>query len=86
MGGSGKSAAAAAAAAASEEEDLLLLDKGAMQGLVAHSKRSGELQERNETFKKLKEDLLRSRRAVNVMTGADAAKVRRARERGRGLK
>ena len=46
-----------------------------MQGAAADAKRSGALQTANDTYKKLKEDLLRSRRAVNVLTGADAAKV-----------
>ena len=43
--------------------------------LDTDSKRSGALKDKSDTYKKLKEDLLRSRRAVSVMTGSDAAKV-----------
>jgi hypothetical protein len=47
-----------------------------MQSAVGDAQRSNALKTANDTYKKLKEDLLRSRRAVNVLTGTDAAKVR----------
>jgi hypothetical protein len=47
-----------------------------MQHAASDAQRSGALQTSNEVYRKLKEDLLRSRRAVNVLMGADAAKVR----------
>ncbi len=46
-----------------------------MQAAADGAHREGALRSSNDTYRKLKEDLLRSRRAVNVLTGVDAAKV-----------
>ena len=54
----------------------MLMDRSAMEGAVVESQRAGQLQGKSDTYKKLKEDLLRSRRAVSVMMGEDAVKVR----------
>jgi hypothetical protein len=53
----------------------VILDHNSMQNAATDAQRSGALQTSNEVYRKLKEDLLRSRRAVNVLMGADAAKV-----------
>jgi LAS superfamily LD-carboxypeptidase LdcB len=59
----------------SDDQDVIL-DRHSMQSAVGDAQRSNALKTANDTYKKLKEDLLRSRRAVNVLTGTDAAKVR----------
>jgi hypothetical protein len=51
------------------------MDRGALQDMVSSAGRSEQLRGKTDTYKKLKQDLLRSRRAVNVVTGADAEKV-----------
>lgn len=59
-----------------------LEDEGAMMAdLVTASKDSGkrnEIAEKSKEFARLREDLLRSKRAVKVITGADAEQVRKS--------
>jgi hypothetical protein len=63
------------AAAGAVDQDDVLLDSQSMQRAMTDAQRNSALLSSGDTYRKLKEDLLRSRRAVNVLTGADAAKV-----------
>eukprot|EP01032_Pedospumella_encystans_P008584 gene8584-10170_t len=56
-------------------DDAVIMDHSGMEDALHDSKRSGALKDKSDTYKKLKEDLLRSRRAVSVMTGSDAVKL-----------
>jgi hypothetical protein len=53
-------------------------DSNGMNNILSHGSgmsRAGELKVKSKEFTQLKEGLLRSRRAVNVLTGSDADSV-----------
>ena len=76
----GHSSAAAAAAASEEEDDEGPLTGQGMSDLVrgtTSNKQEKMLKERSEEFQRLKENLLRSKQAVKVLTGGDAEMIRK---------
>lgn len=62
-------------AKADDEDDDALLDEEAMVRAMKRAKREEGLKSKSSEYMQLRDELLRSRRAVNVLTGAEAANV-----------
>lgn len=62
-------------AKADDEDDDALLDEEAMVRAIKRAKREEGLKSKSSEYMQLRDELLRSRRAVNVLTGAEAANV-----------
>jgi hypothetical protein len=58
-----------------EDHEDRLLDRESMLKMDREQSRGSELQKKSEEFLKTRAELLKSRRAVNVMTGAEASQV-----------
>lgn len=62
-------------AKADDDDDDALLDEEAMVRAIKRAKREEGLKSKSNEYMQLRDELLRSRRAVNVLTGAEAANV-----------
>lgn len=62
-------------AKADDDDDDALLDEEAMVRAIKRAKREEGLKSKSNEYTQLRDELLRSRRAVNVLTGAEAANV-----------
>eukprot|EP01038_Epipyxis_sp_PR26KG_P007310 gene7310-9958_t len=58
-----------------EEEDDVHNSKGLLERIISNQNKE-EISAKSIEYNKLREDLLRSRRAINVITGSDAEKMR----------
>lgn len=58
-----------------DDEDDVLLDKDAINQMMKKSKRDSSLQQKSQEFLQVRDELLRSRRAVHVLTGSEAVTV-----------
>lgn len=59
-----------------DEDDDILMDEEAIARAMKRAKKEEGLKSKGTEFMQLREELLRSRRAVSVLTGAEAAEVR----------
>eukprot|EP01033_Poteriospumella_lacustris_P011230 gene11230-7985_t len=64
-------------AKADDDDDDALLDEEAMVRAIKRAKREEGLKSKSNEYTQLRDELLRSRRAVNVLTGAEAANVQK---------